>query len=102
MRLRWRKFLSWLVTCLCFAAVLLALAPLALILFYVVKQGAGSLSVSFFTRMPAPVGEVGGGMLNGIVGSLMVISLGALFAVPVGVIAGIYASEFRGTRLAGA
>jgi len=101
-RLRWRKFLSHLVTWLCAGAVLLALAPLGLILFYVVKQGIGSLSVSFFTRMPVPVGEVGGGMLNGIVGSLMVIGLGALFAVPVGVIAGIYASEFRGTRLAGA
>jgi phosphate transport system permease protein len=99
---RWRKALSQIIVVLCLGAVLLALAPLALILFYVVSQGISSLSVSFFTRMPVPIGEVGGGMLNSIVGSLIVIGIGSLFAIPIGVVSGIYASEYRGTRFAAA
>jgi len=102
MRTRWRKFLSQAIVILCIAAILLALLPLALILFYVVKLGFSSLNWAFFTHMPVPTGEVGGGMANAIVGSLMVTGLGALFAVPIGIIAGIYAAEFRGTRLASA
>jgi phosphate transport system permease protein len=98
----WRKFLSQLVVVLCAGAVLLALVPLALVLFYVVTQGLSSLNWAFFTRMPVPMGEVGGGMANSIVGSLIVIGLGALFAIPIGVGSGIYASEYRGTRLASA
>ena len=102
LRDRWRKFLSQLIVVLCGGAVLLALLPLALILFYVVTQGFSSLNTAFFTRMPVPIGETGGGMLNSIVGSLIVIGIGALLAIPVGVISGIYASEYRGTRLAAA
>jgi phosphate transport system permease protein len=102
LRDRWRTLLSRLIVVLCGGAVLLALAPLALILFYVVTQGFSSLNIAFFTRMPVPVGETGGGMLNSIVGSFIVIGIGALLAIPVGVIAGIYASEYRGTRLAAA
>jgi phosphate transport system permease protein len=99
---RCRKALSQVVVALCFVAVLLALVPLALVLCYVLKQGITSLSWEFFTRMPAPMGETGGGMANSIVGSLMVVGIGAAGAVPIGVVSGIYASEFRGTRLAGA
>ena len=99
---RWRKLLSQLIVVLCGAAVLLALVPLVLILFYVLTQGFSSLNVAFFTRMPVPMGEVGGGMFNSIVGSLIVIGIGALLAIPIGVVSGIYASEYRGTRLAGA
>jgi phosphate transport system permease protein len=95
-----RKIVSHLIVGLCGAAVLLSLVPLVLILFYVLKQGASSISWAFFTKMPVPPGETGGGMANGIVGSLMVTGLGAIFAIPVGVIAGVYASEYRGTRLA--
>jgi phosphate transport system permease protein len=102
MRDLWRRFLSRAIVVLCLAAVLLALVPLALVLFYVIKQGVSSLNWAFFTHMPAPVGEPGGGMLNGIVGSLMVTGLAALGAIPVGVVAGIYAAEYRGTRVASA
>jgi phosphate transport system permease protein len=102
MRDRWRRFMSHLVVVLCAGAVLLTLVPLALVLFYVVTQGLSSLNWAFFTHMPAPVGEPGGGMANGIVGSLMVTGLGALLAIPVGVTAGVYAAEYRGTRLAAA
>jgi phosphate transport system permease protein len=88
------------VSILCGAAVVVALIPLALILFYVVTKGATSLSGSFFTQMPRPVGETGGGMANAIAGSLMVTGLGALLAVPIGVMSGIYASEYAGSRFA--
>jgi phosphate transport system permease protein len=100
MRARWRRLLSNVVVALCAGAVLLALVPLALVLFYVVTQGISSLSVAFFTEMPKPVGEAGGGMSNAIVGSLMVTGLGALLAIPVGVMSGIYASEYAGSRFA--
>jgi phosphate transport system permease protein len=98
----WRRCLSHALVALSAAAVLLALVPLAFVLFYVVSRGAGSLNWAFFTHMPTPVGEMGGGMKNAIVGTLMVTGLGALGAIPIGVVAGIYAAEYRGTRVAAA
>ena len=100
MRNRFRKTLSHLVVVLCGLAVLLALVPLAFVLFYVVRQGITSLNLDFFTHMPTPVGEPGGGMANAIVGSLIVVGLGGLFAIPIGIMSGIYASEYAGTRIA--
>jgi phosphate transport system permease protein len=100
MRNAWRKGLSHAVVVLSAAAVLLALIPLAFVLFYVVTQGIGALNLDFFRHMPAPVGETGGGMANAIVGTAMIVGLGAIFAIPVGVISGIYASEYAGTRFA--
>ncbi len=100
MRNMWRRFLSHAIVGLCGGAVLLALLPLAFVLFYVISQGIASLNVAFFTHMPAPVGEPGGGMANAIIGSLIVTGLGALFAIPIGLAAGIYTAEFKGTRLA--
>ena len=102
MRDYWRRGLSHAIVVLCGAAVLLALVPLALILFYVVRQGASAISWHFFTNTPAQIGDPHGGMANGIVGSLIVTGLGAVFAIPVGVLAGVYASEYRGTRFAAA
>jgi phosphate transport system permease protein len=100
MRDRLRRWTSHAVVGLCAAAVLLALVPLGFVLFYVVQQGVSSLNPGFFTNMPVPVGETGGGMANAIVGSLMVTGIGALFAIPIGVVSGIYAAEYAGTRLA--
>ena len=88
-----RKLVSHTVVFLCGLSVLLALVPLALILFYVISQGVSSLSWAFFTEMPRPVGEAGGGMANSIVGTLIVVGIGALFAIPIGVVSGIYAAE---------
>jgi phosphate transport system permease protein len=102
MRTSYRKCMSHVVVTLCAGAVLLALVPLALILFYVLEQGLSAISWDFFTKTPGQIGEAGGGMANGIVGSLMVTGIGALFAIPIGVIAGVYASEYRGTRFASA
>ena len=95
-----RRLLSHVVIVLCGLSVLIALVPLALVLFYVISQGVSSLNLGFFTQMPRPVGEPGGGMANAIVGTLIVTGLGALFAVPIGIMSGIYASEYAGTRLA--
>ncbi len=100
MRNRFRKALSHVIVGLCALAVLVALVPLAFVLFYVVTQGVTSLSLSFFTEMPKPVGEPGGGMANAIVGSMIVVGIGALFAIPIGIISGIYASEYAGSRMA--
>jgi phosphate transport system permease protein len=88
MRDLWRRGLSLSVLIFCGSSVLLALVPLAFILFYVVTQGITALNLDFFRHTPAPVGETGGGMANAIVGSLIVTALGALFAIPVGVLSG--------------
>jgi phosphate transport system permease protein len=90
-----RRVTSNLMTTFCALAVLIALVPLAMILFFVVAKGAGSLNLKFFTNMPVPVGETGGGMGNAIVGTLMMCGLGALFAIPVGVMSAIYIVESR-------
>ena len=97
-----RRLVSHAVIALCAGAVILALVPLILILFYVVSQGVGALNVAFFTETPRPVGEPGGGMANAIAGSFIVTLLGAMFAVPIGIMSGIYAAEYAGTRLASA
>ena len=91
---RFRKIKSSVAVFLCGLSVVIALIPLALILFYVLRAGFTSLNWSFFTQMPKPVGEEGGGMGNAIVGTLILIGLAALFAVPTGIICGIHLSEF--------
>jgi phosphate transport system permease protein len=96
----WRRLLSWLFVTFCAGAVLLALVPLAFILFFVVSQGVQALNLEFFISMPKPVGEPGGGMANAIVGTLMLIALAGLMAVPIGIVAGVYMSEYAGSRFA--
>jgi len=95
-----RRLLSSLFVGFCAFTVLLALVPLAFILFFVITKGIGSISLGFFTHMPLPVGEPGGGMANAIVGSLMLTGLAAVMAVPIGVVAGVYMSEYAGSRFA--
>jgi phosphate transport system permease protein len=95
-----RKAMSSLFVGFCALSVLIALVPLAFVLFYVVSQGISSVNVDFFTRMPKPVGEPGGGMANAIVGTLILTGIGSLMAVPIGVMSGIYMSEYAGTRIA--
>jgi phosphate transport system permease protein len=87
------------VTLTCLAAAL-AVVPLVVILVYLLKQGAGALSLDFFTSMPKPVGESGGGMANAIIGTLMLIGIASAVGLPVGIGAGLYLAERRGTRLA--
>ena len=89
----------FMVTLTCLAAAL-AVVPLVVILGYLLKQGAGALSLDFFTHMPKPVGEEGGGMANAILGTIMLIGIASLVGLPVGIGAGLYLAERRGTRLA--
>ncbi len=95
-----RHVVSSLFVGFCTLSVLVALVPLAYILFFVIREGVLALNLSFFTHMPTPVGEPGGGMANAIVGTLILSGLGSLFAVPIGILSGVYMSEYAGTRFA--
>lgn len=101
-RYRRRKLVNALLLGLCGLALLLVLVPLASLLYYVVRQGLGSLNVDFFIRLPKPVGEPGGGMANAIVGTLTMVTLAAAFGLPLGILAGVYLAEFGRGRLAAA
>ena len=81
-------------------ATVIALVPLFLVLGYLVSKGASSLNWDFFTKMPAPVGQAGGGMANAIVGTFELVGIAALMGIPIGVGAGIYLVENRGRWLA--
>jgi phosphate transport system permease protein len=80
-------------------AVVVALLPLFFILFDLIVKGASSLSLDFFTRMPAPVGESGGGVAHAIVGTLIIVGTACLIGLPIGIAAGIYCAEYPGSRL---
>lgn len=95
---RRRKALSALFTGLCGASVALALVPLLFILVYLVQKGLGSLHWTFFVQNPRPVGEAGGGFANAIVGTVILVGLAALLAIPVGVLTGLHLAEYRGSR----
>jgi phosphate transport system permease protein len=95
-----RKALSNAVVFFCGASVVLALIPLILIFAYVIQQGFSSLNWDFFTKMPKPVGETGGGMANAIVGTLVLIAIAAVVAIPIGIISGVYLSEYGRAKFA--
>jgi len=85
------------------AATVLVVAPLVAIFLYLIVKGASSLNLAFFTKIPAPIGETGGGMANAILGSGIVLALASVIGIPVGIAAGVYLAEFgRGKLLAGA
>ena len=91
------------VTVLAILATILVVAPLVAIFLYLIVKGASSLNLAFFTDVPKPVGEEGGGMANAIVGSAVMLGIASLIGVPIGIGAGIYLAEFgRGTKLANA
>src|SRR5205823_1281720 len=93
---QWTDRLMTVVMGLCLAVTV---GFLFLILGYLVGRGAGSLDLAFFTRLPAPVGQKGGGMANALAGSIMLVGLATLFAVPVGLLTAIYLAEYRSDRL---
>jgi len=95
-----RHAVSVVMVALTCAAAAIAVVPLVAILLYLLRQGAGALSLDFFSRMPKPVGEAGGGMANGILGTLVLIGIASVVGLPVGIGAGLYLAERRGTRLA--
>lgn len=97
---RWRKLVNRLMVGLTALSTLLSVAALLAVLGFVIRNGIGALNVDLFTQLPTPVGVPGGGVANAIVGSLVVIGLSSLFAVPVGLSAGIYLSEYGTNRFA--
>jgi phosphate transport system permease protein len=100
--LRRRHVKSYIMVGLTYLAALIATLPLILILWHLVQQGASSLNLNFFIRMPAPAGETGGGMANAIVGTGILILIASALGLPIGIGAGLYLAEQRGTRLANA
>jgi phosphate transport system permease protein len=74
--------------------------PLIIILLYIIKQGAAQVNWHFLTNVPAPVGEKGGGIINALVGSFLMVVMSSVIAIPIGMMAGIYLSENPRTRLA--
>ncbi|HXZ89302.1 MAG TPA: phosphate ABC transporter permease PstA [Candidatus Binataceae bacterium] len=95
----YRKIKSQVMVGITIAATLIALVPLFLVLGYLIGKGASSLSWDFFTKMPVPVGETGGGMANAIIGTFELVLLAFAMGVPIGVGGGIYLAENRGQRL---
>jgi phosphate transport system permease protein len=93
-----RKAKNHLMTALMVAATAAVLIPLGLIFFHIVKMGVSSLSLDFFTQIPKPTGEAGGGMANGMLGSLVMIGMASLIGLPVGIFGAIYLAEFGGGR----
>ncbi len=94
----WRKLVNGAMLTLAGLCALVTVSALILILGFLVWNGARSLSWDFFTQLPKPVGEAGGGMANAIVGSVKLLLAAALFGVPIGFITGVYLAEFGGTR----
>jgi phosphate transport system permease protein len=95
--LRRRHLFNHLMTVACGLAVVVALLPLASLLWLVISKGASGLSWSFFTALPTPVGEPGGGVGNAIVGTLYLVFLACLIGLPVGIGAGVFLAEARDT-----
>lgn len=98
-RRTFRRFRSNAMVALMMAAVVAAVLPLFLILASLILKGAGSLSVAFFTRVPVPAGESGGGVMHGILGTLMIVGVASLVGIPIGMGAGIHCAEYPGSRL---
>jgi phosphate transport system permease protein len=95
-RMTWRKTLNYVMLTLTGVAAFGVVSILFLILGYLIWNGGKSLSWSFFTQLPKPVGETGGGMANAILGSLKLLMLAAVMGLPVGLLAGVYLAEFGG------
>ncbi|AFQ44661.1 phosphate ABC transporter permease PstA [Desulfosporosinus meridiei] len=89
-----RKYKNWLMLSVFVAATIIALVPLFGVLGYVLKNGLGALNIQFFTNLPKAMGLSGGGMANAIVGTLIMVLIASLIGIPVGILAGIYLTEY--------
>jgi phosphate transport system permease protein len=99
-RLRWRKLTSAFMLTMTGVCALVAVSVLFFILGYLVFHGGRSINWDFFTKLPTPVGETGGGMANAIVGSAKLLFLASMFGVPIGFFGAIYLAEFSGSKMA--
>jgi len=93
-----RKYKSYTMYGLCILSTMIAVVPLVLIFYHTFSLGFSALNWDFFTKLPKPVGEPGGGLANAIVGTLILVGLGSMFGLPIGVFAGIYLSEYSTSK----
>jgi phosphate transport system permease protein len=100
--IRRRRIVNGIMVGLLVLAAVLATLPLIFILMHLVRAGASSLNWAFFTATPKPSGELGGGMANGIIGTLIVVAVASAIGLPIGIGAGLFLVERVGTRLANA
>jgi phosphate transport system permease protein len=94
----WRKLVSGAMSGLMLVCAIAVMAPIFLVLFFLIREGATSLDWAFFTQLPKPSGELGGGMANAIVGTFVLLTMAASIGVPVGVMGGIYLAEYGSDR----
>ncbi len=99
MSTRARRLTDVAMTLLTALSALAVILPLVLIFAFLLYQGASALNLDFFTKLPKPVGEPGGGMANAIVGTLILIGLAACLGLPLGILGGVYLAESRDRRL---
>jgi len=94
-----RVIVNRLMSALAVAAAILVILPLVLVFGFLVYQGGSALNLAFFTQMPKPVGEAGGGMANAIVGTMILIGLACCVGLPIGILGGLYLAEARDRKL---
>ena len=95
----WRSIKSGLASTVALISALFVIAPLGLVFFHLLVNGASSVNWDFFTKLPTPVGTPGGGMVNAIVGSLELLAFAAAIGIPVGVLGGVYLGEYGSARV---
>jgi phosphate transport system permease protein len=95
----YRNFKSGITSGVAVTCSIVVVLPLALVLFYLIRQGASAINVNFFTHLPKAVGETGGGMANAIVGSMLLLALAFVIGVPLGVLGGIFLAEYGSVRV---
>ncbi len=94
-----RKFINFFMLSICSLSALLTIIPLISIFFYIISQGISNINIDFLTKLPKPVGEPGGGIGNAIIGTLILIALSSIWAIPLSILGGIYLSEFGNNKL---
>ena len=95
---RWRKWKSRAVTAVLVVCALAVIAPLFIVIYFLLSKGASSINWNFFTQLPKPTGEMGGGMANAIVGTMTLLTMAAFVGVPIGIFGGIYLAEYGSDR----
>ena len=98
--IRIRFYKDWLFKAGIMLLTVLSTVPLLLILFYIIKQGITSINWDFFINLPKPVGEKGGGIINALIGSGIIVFFASLMAIPFGALVGLYLSEYKRDKLA--
>jgi phosphate transport system permease protein len=94
----WREAKNAFVSAATFLSAIVVITPLGLVFFHLLVNGASSVNWAFFTQLPKPVGVIGGGMVNAIVGSLELLGLASLIGIPIGVLGGVYLAEYGSVR----